>query len=264
MKICNACGKELPDDAIFCASCGERLLRQCSICGTELKQDYVFCPKCGNAVTEKSMHKSINNDLNINTIPTQPQTSNIQDDSSYDNKPHPWIRLWARSLDISIFNVLLIFVLGYYVISCNNRLNLNKYTVIIIAFLIQLSSFILEAWFLSIFQTTPGKKLLKIKIIPKNQKRISFKIALSRSIEVFTRGLWLGFFPLSLIPLGINHDKLQKNKITDWDKRLNLDVKHAKISFLRLSFCIILFSIIVTFQKIFIKGLLLANILNIY
>lgn len=245
MKICNVCGIELPNDAVYCKNCGEKLLRQCSICGTELRQDYSFCPKCGNTITEKNPQKSTNDAPDTNIIPTQAQISNIQENSSYDAKPHPWVRFWARSLDTAFFS--LIFLIAFvFLITSNIAIYLNIFTVIILACVICWGPFILEAWCLSIFQTTPGKKLLKIKILPKIQNKISFNIALSRSMEVLIRGLWLGFFPFSLIPLGISYDKLQKYKITEWDKRLSLDVKHTKVSLLRLLLCIILLYIILS------------------
>lgn len=57
MKKCRFCGKELPDDSLFCLRCGREVKdNDCPHCGFEnLPEDALFCPVCGKAVKEFTM-----------------------------------------------------------------------------------------------------------------------------------------------------------------------------------------------------------------
>lgn len=45
---CEGCGERLPEDHIYCPSCGEkRSHRVFCECGDELRSDWSFCPGCG-------------------------------------------------------------------------------------------------------------------------------------------------------------------------------------------------------------------------
>lgn len=50
--ICSKCSAEMPDNAVFCASCGsktESLAAVCTQCQTPLKPGAKFCPACGKS-----------------------------------------------------------------------------------------------------------------------------------------------------------------------------------------------------------------------
>lgn len=53
--FCNKCGKNNPDDAVFCMICGSKLnyIPSCKNCGKEIPEEAVFCPYCGSKQTEK-------------------------------------------------------------------------------------------------------------------------------------------------------------------------------------------------------------------
>ena len=67
---CSRCGKEIPNDSVFCPECGaeqtteekteenEKKIR-CPKCGSEIPEDSVFCPECGNSVRENVLQKKI-------------------------------------------------------------------------------------------------------------------------------------------------------------------------------------------------------------
>ncbi len=55
MKYCNYCGRQIPDDAAYCTSCGAKVAtekepvpKHCAKCGNVLDDDAIFCKHCGN------------------------------------------------------------------------------------------------------------------------------------------------------------------------------------------------------------------------
>lgn len=55
--ICEKCGKNIPNDAVFCSYCGTRHERKvCRACGTELKNEQLFCHVCGLKWDEGASH----------------------------------------------------------------------------------------------------------------------------------------------------------------------------------------------------------------
>ena len=51
-NLCVACNRKLPEGAIFCMYCGNKIIakRYCKNCNSELLEDSVFCMKCGTKV----------------------------------------------------------------------------------------------------------------------------------------------------------------------------------------------------------------------
>lgn len=57
MKQCHHCGASLDNDALFCASCGNKVGasgRSCPSCGAPLDEDSLFCAECGTRIESAS------------------------------------------------------------------------------------------------------------------------------------------------------------------------------------------------------------------
>ena len=56
---CQFCGKELPEDARFCSSCGNPVQQKkvCPKCGYEAEDDMVFCIRCGTRLSSGESEK---------------------------------------------------------------------------------------------------------------------------------------------------------------------------------------------------------------
>lgn len=50
---CSNCGGDLPDGAVSCAVCGEKVPTQCPNCGNLLNGSSKFCPECGHSLVKK-------------------------------------------------------------------------------------------------------------------------------------------------------------------------------------------------------------------
>lgn len=57
MKTCPKCNSQIEDNAKFCNQCGAPLIEAviCSQCGASIPQDALFCPVCGNKIKNKSI-----------------------------------------------------------------------------------------------------------------------------------------------------------------------------------------------------------------
>ncbi|WP_299527193.1 zinc ribbon domain-containing protein, partial [uncultured Lutibacter sp.] len=59
---CPNCGNKLNEGALFCGSCGEKIIQQtkvikvdvntCQKCNTPFEKDEKFCAECGTAINE--------------------------------------------------------------------------------------------------------------------------------------------------------------------------------------------------------------------
>lgn len=49
-KYCTSCGANVPDVAMFCSKCGQKLSKTCPNCNTSLNADSAFCHKCGTKI----------------------------------------------------------------------------------------------------------------------------------------------------------------------------------------------------------------------
>lgn len=64
MKYCGNCGKQISDDAIFCAYCGTKTnsaveRRTCPECGSEITDGQLFCPNCGTVQAQESKKATV-------------------------------------------------------------------------------------------------------------------------------------------------------------------------------------------------------------
>lgn len=148
----------------------------------------------------------------------------------------PWVRYWARMLDIYSFTLLAGFVLGLIFPALNMleiAFGMSLYSIFIWIFV--------ESSLLSTWGTTPGKWLFKTSLRTNAGEKLSFSNALSRSFSVWWRGLGIGFPIASLITLLVAHRKLTIEGVTTWDRKGGFVVSHKKIGAIRVVIVTIFF-----------------------
>jgi len=127
----------------------------------------------------------------------------------------PWVRFWARFIDILLLVVCIRFFLGLYNVSVN-------YSDLLILIIISIFVFVfIEAYLLSSWGMTPGKFLLRVIIRKAYGNRLWFKEALTRSFRVFVRAESLGL-PFVIITLILAYNRLVTKGIASWDEETYL------------------------------------------
>lgn len=62
--VCKRCGKDIPDNVLFCGYCGEKCEEKrgvvCKVCGAELAQNMQYCHVCGTRVDKSEENKKTN------------------------------------------------------------------------------------------------------------------------------------------------------------------------------------------------------------
>lgn len=156
----------------------------------------------------------------------------------------PWIRLFARWLDVSLY--LIIFILVFYLITGYDITEI-KY----ISLLIILSYVFVEPILLSTWGYTPGKALCMTKI--KNSEgveKLSYRKALIRSLRIWWNGLGTAIPLISLFTLIHAYDKLKKRGNTSWDETGHFLVLHKQLCKKR-SFLLLMIGVLLIASVIF-------------
>ncbi len=156
-------------------------------------------------------------------------------ETSAASQIHPWVRCLARSIDYLLF--------GFFLISINVDRALSKFDIPIIIFpalLIFIWIFV-EAGFLSIFGTTPGKWLLRTRVVNIFQHKPDFLSALRRSLSVWCNGMGVGIPFITPITIVIAYYKLRRERHAVWDLDGGFFVKHRKISISRALLAVLFF-----------------------
>jgi len=148
-------------------------------------------------------------------------------ETSTASQIRPWVRCLARSIDYLLF--------GFFLISINVNRILSNFDVPIIIFpaLLLFIWIFVEAGFLSIFGSTPGKWLLRTRVVNIFQHKPDFLSALRRSLSVWCNGMGVGIPFITPITIIISYYKLRRERHAVWDLDGGFFVKHEKISISR-------------------------------
>jgi hypothetical protein len=88
----------------------------------------------------------------------------------------------------------------------------------------------IDGFLLSLFGTTPGKWLFRIKITDSLGRMLTLPVAFRRSIAVWLLGFGAGIPIVNLITQLVAYNKLKKDGITSWDREWDCVVFHGKIT----------------------------------
>ncbi len=156
----------------------------------------------------------------------------------------PWIRLWARWLDLYVFSIILGFIVG--VMSPQSVELVGEYQILFAILFLMIFPFF-EAIMLSLWGTTVGKYAFNIRVTTSEGHKLAYESALRRSFRVWFTGLGLGIPVVMQIAMFVGYRQLRQNKISPWDANTHSQVLHRKISSLRVFFVVMIFVLIFAF-----------------
>ena len=218
MFFCDYCGKDIPGDAQFCRHCGKVLQR---ITTSEISPSYQ-APVTPEIVSAKEceLKKDAMDELEHKSLESgYPVFTDCK-----NNTPQPWLRFWARHIDILFFTS--IFQIMSSMINFNWSF-LEIYGAVIFSFIL------LETILLIIIGTTPGKWLANIRITNFSDKHISVSQSVGRTSTLWVKGMWLGVPLLQFVPMFFARRYLLKEGTTKWDMLSGTVVRHNSVGMFR-------------------------------
>jgi len=158
--------------------------------------------------------------ITVNNIQTQDSNCSVR-------KVRPWIRYFARMVDLFLFSFMVGIVLALYAPIMAALPNSLLTVGILFAWIFQ------ESVLLANCGTTPGKWFFKIKVRNARGQKLTFSEALNRSFGVWIKGMGAGVPLLNLITLLSSRSQLKRDGITAWDEEGGFIVTHGKIGVFR-------------------------------
>ncbi len=202
--------------------------KKCSFCQKDIPESSNFCGYCGQGIVLESRETSKEPSAKKESIPS-PQATEKEPKSV-----RPWVRFWARQFDYATFALVFAFasVFIYPEILKMQQIGFS----LLIAFL---WAFV-EPFLLSTWGTTPGKWFCRVFVRDANDKKLTYSVALGRSINVWVRGVGFGIPIVSTITGIVAYNKLTANGQTTWDAEGGFKVTHRKIGVIRTIIFIVL------------------------
>ena len=134
----------------------------------------------------------------------------------------PWRRFFARSCDLSLYN-LVWYVLAYFLFHWNIS-KLTYLSTIVSCVLMVL----IEPLFMRLFGTTPGKAVFGIRVLNPDGSRLTFTQGLVRTWSVLTKGYGLNIPIYSLYRHYKSYKLCKESGEMSWDEELSYTILDKK------------------------------------
>lgn len=167
--------------------------------------------------------------------PDPPQSPDMQpppvpsdDFRSSGPQARPWVRFFARTIDMFSFSIIAGLILGIIFESASK---MNGY---VLGFIFGILYIFVEPMMLSTWGSTPGKALLNIRLRREDGNRLSYSDALNRSFQVWLRGCGAGIPIVALFTQIGAYNRLRNEGKTSWDHDGHYRYIHKDISSVRI------------------------------
>ncbi len=144
------------------------------------------------------------------------------------NQIRPWVRYWARMIDLGLF-ILLFETLMTAALMVRAPREFLVLWLALPAWVSSLMYVFVEPALLARWGTTPGKALLNVRVRREDGARPTYRQAIRRTADVFVRGLALNIPLLNLCTLSRSYLDLTRNGITRWDQEEGFLVTHRPL-----------------------------------
>jgi hypothetical protein len=138
---------------------------------------------------------------------------------------HPWIRLWARSLDVALVAV----PIGFAWWQWYRPEALGWFNVMLFGMLVPFVWLLIEPVLISRFATTPGKWVFSFHVTNPDGSRLSFMQALRRADMVWAKGLGAGTPLIGQLLMAAQHYRLSRDAKAFWDEEGPFEVHHGAL-----------------------------------
>lgn len=138
---------------------------------------------------------------------------------------HPWIRYFARVLDLSLYSMLWMFV-QRILLRWHIGGGLGQNLVDIIAALALMLLF--EPLFLHFFGTTPGKWVFGLTIRMEDGEKLEYRIAFLRTLEVWQSGMGFSIPIYNLVRFYRSYSQCKRGEPLLWDEGLQYRIRDTK------------------------------------
>lgn len=240
--FCTQCGAAIAEGAKFCGKCGLALRATAtppplpslaSLAPVPSAASFPPVPSLASLAPVPSL-ASLPPVPSLASFPSVPSLASLVPPQSETTvaQVRPWVRYWARMLDMYVLFIVAGIGIGVVAPDALNGKPGGKDQLFAVAACF--AWVFIESLLLSTFGTTPGKWLLKTKLIPPAGTTLSYSVALSRSIKVWWRGMGTGLALPSLITTLVAYSKLKDKRITSWDRDDGFTVVHYRIGPLRI------------------------------
>lgn len=139
-----------------------------------------------------------------------------------------WRRFLARQVDITVCGMLVVLLWR----PASQEAFMAAYGLVALL-VIALCPWV-ESLFIATLGNTPGKALLKLRLVRDDGQRPDFALALKRNLHVWIRGLALGLPLLNLVACVLSFNQYTRSGRTHWDLLAGTTVIAAPISHARL------------------------------
>lgn len=156
----------------------------------------------------------------------------------------PWVRYFARGVDYLVFGSFMGVVLAF---AYPAALALQSMA---FGFLTLIVYLVVEPALLTVFGTTPGKWLLRVRLRRVDGARLGYPEALKRSFWVWVFGQACGVPVLSLFTSIHCYSQLTQHHTTYWDRNGGFVVAHQSMTAMRIVTAVLLVVVLVTLSVI--------------
>ncbi len=136
----------------------------------------------------------------------------------------PFVRYAARLLDMAVFSFLALGTAGLF------GLHLRPDQAFLLEIFLLALYVPVEALVMSKFGTTPGKALLRIRVVREDGRPLDLSTAMNRAVMVWWRGWGIGVPLVSFVALIVAFSKLMSTGQSTWDRDLRTRVLHGSIT----------------------------------
>ncbi|MHC1719127.1 MAG: RDD family protein [Clostridiaceae bacterium] len=208
------------------------------------EDEYIrYLNEAKEVLTNSESRKQYDEYLKRTNIPQNGTTNSSIYSKLVVSKPRPWVRYFARILDLSLGSLLVGIVLS--ILTPNLYLEvIERYSDFVLGAISVIIWMPFESMIIAKTGTTLGKWLLGTKVVSLDGTKLSYKNSIIRSYNLVAFGMFFGVPILSLFTIASSYIKLSSMESLRWDVVAGSKVIHEKLNVIKVIVYILLMGFI--------------------